>query len=132
MMLLMRASAPFTAWLRIVAASSLAGGALVAACGSDTTDDVATAPDAAAPDVAVDSTPPVDVVDAGSADADASIDAPADAGPDVDAEPPCTDGTTKCNGTGFDTCNDGGWVYRDCAPGTACKPFNGTIVCDFP
>jgi hypothetical protein len=54
----------------------------------------------------------------------------------------------ECSGTGFNTCDyshDAAdltaatapgsvlkWVYRDCAPGTACRPFNGAILCDWP
>ena len=45
---------------------------------------------------------------------------------------PCTEGAFRCDGTGFDTCSGGTWVYRDCAPGTACVETGpSTIVCDF-
>jgi hypothetical protein len=56
-------------------------------------------------------------------------------------------GKMVCSGTGFNTCDysheqadiaagiEGQvlrYVYRDCAPGTACRPFNGAILCDWP
>jgi len=59
-----------------------------------------------------------------------------------------TEGEMTCSGTGFNTCDydhnetdlqngvDPGTtlktVYRACAPGTACRPFNGSILCDWP
>ncbi len=42
------------------------------------------------------------------------------------------EGEMFCDGTGFKTCQGGTAVYRDCAPGTACTPLNGTILCDWP
>jgi len=41
------------------------------------------------------------------------------------------DGQMTCSGTGFNTCNQGSIVYRDCGPGTACRPNAGSIVCDY-
>jgi len=44
----------------------------------------------------------------------------------------CTNiGELKCDGNGFNTCIYGNWVFRNCAPGTICKQFPDTIVCDF-
>jgi hypothetical protein len=35
-------------------------------------------------------------------------------------------------GSGFETCDAGAWVYRDCAPGThAVQVGPGVIVCDW-
>jgi hypothetical protein len=46
---------------------------------------------------------------------------------------PCsTNGQMTCSGTGFNTCDNGSQVYRDCAPGTECHPFQGSILCDWP
>jgi hypothetical protein len=46
---------------------------------------------------------------------------------------PCTvEGAMHCQGTGFVTCDHGVEVFRDCAPGTVCRPFQGSILCDFP
>jgi hypothetical protein len=42
------------------------------------------------------------------------------------------EGEMRCQGTGFVTCDHGVWVFRDCAPGTVCRPFNGSILCDWP
>lgn len=69
-----------------------------------------------------DATPPSDTP------SDVPVDAPLDA--PVDAAP-CTDGAMRCNGTGFDTCSEGAWVYRECGPGTSCVPTGTTILCDF-
>lgn len=33
----------------------------------------------------------------------------------------CTDGEMKCEGTGFNTCFQNSWIYRDCAEGTMCS-----------
>lgn len=33
---------------------------------------------------------------------------------------------------GFCTKTAGEMVYRACAPGTVCRPFNGSILCDWP
>jgi len=41
------------------------------------------------------------------------------------------DRAMECDGTGFRTCDHGTWVYRDCAPGTACRPFQDRILCDW-
>ena len=44
-----------------------------------------------------------------------------------------TEGAFRCNGTGFDTCANGVWVHRECAPGTVCKMTGpDVVVCDFP
>jgi hypothetical protein len=43
-----------------------------------------------------------------------------------------TEGLMQCCGTGFVTCDHGQFVYRDCAPGTECRPFQGSILCDWP
>lgn len=46
---------------------------------------------------------------------------------------PCTDGAMRVHGTGFDTCAQGVWVYRDCAPGTVAVQIGpDLIVCDWP
>ena len=37
----------------------------------------------------------------------------------------------KCNGESFDTCANGVWINRACAPGTACKQVGNSIVCDW-
>jgi hypothetical protein len=42
------------------------------------------------------------------------------------------DGVMVCAGSGFLTCDNGSWIHRDCAPGTSCRPLNGTVICDFP
>lgn len=48
-------------------------------------------------------------------------------------EDACTvNGAMECSGSGFVTCDNGRWIYRDCAPGTACQPFQGSILCDWP
>ncbi|KAI9785908.1 MAG: hypothetical protein M1839_008174 [Geoglossum umbratile] len=40
----------------------------------------------------------------------------------IAAGSPCqTTGEMKCCGTGFITCDHGGYVFRDCGPGSACK-----------
>jgi hypothetical protein len=62
---------------------------------------------------------------------------------DCGAREHCTDGTCvedtctvngamECAETGFVTCDHGTWVYRDCAPGTVCRPSEGSIICDWP
>jgi len=59
-----------------------------------------------------------------------------------------TEGEMVCSGTGFNTCDydhnetdlENGvdpdttlkYVYRDCPTGTACRPANGSIICDWP
>lgn len=48
---------------------------------------------------------------------------------------PCSqrqDGAMFCAGTGFKTCAKGTAIYRDCAPGTACRETGESIVCDWP
>ena len=40
-------------------------------------------------------------------------------------------GYMKCNGESFDTCVNGIWINRACAPGTACKQVGNSIVCDW-
>jgi hypothetical protein len=42
------------------------------------------------------------------------------------------DGAMECDGTGFVTCANGLWVYRECASGTACRPEGESIICDWP
>ena len=42
------------------------------------------------------------------------------------------EGAMECDGTGFVTCDHGTWVYRECAPGTACRPSEDSIICDWP
>jgi hypothetical protein len=37
----------------------------------------------------------------------------------------------KCSGKGFNTCDNGKWVYRDCGPATACRQWQGTLFCDY-
>lgn len=42
------------------------------------------------------------------------------------------DGNMVCSGQGFNTCDHGSYVYRACAPGTACKNSPDTmILCDY-
>jgi len=42
-------------------------------------------------------------------------------------------GAMECQGTGFITCDNSGWVYRDCGPGTTCyKLDNGGVYCGYP
>jgi hypothetical protein len=41
-------------------------------------------------------------------------------------------GAMRCEGSGFVTCDNGSWVYRNCGPGTVCRPFQGSILCDWP
>jgi len=56
-------------------------------------------------------------------------------------------GEMVCSSTGFNTCDYSHeqadiaagtagttlrYVYRDCGPGTACRPFNSAILCDWP
>jgi hypothetical protein len=44
-----------------------------------------------------------------------------------------TEGLMQCCGTGFVTCDQGTFVYRDCGPGTRCFPrTGGSVICDFP
>jgi len=59
-----------------------------------------------------------------------------------------TEGEMVCSGPGFNTCdydhNESDllagvdpakvlkYVYRDCPTGTACRPFNTQILCDWP
>lgn len=52
--------------------------------------------------------------------------------PPPSSNPPCYNGAMKCgiNG-GFDTCVLGEWIWRACAPGTACKSLSGSVLCDF-
>jgi hypothetical protein len=58
---------------------------------------------------------------------------PSGAAPAAESAGGCsTPGQMTCSGTGFNTCDNGKNVYRDCAPGTACRPFNGAILCDWP
>ncbi|KAG0204515.1 hypothetical protein BGX28_003563 [Mortierella sp. GBA30] len=42
----------------------------------------------------------------------------------------CKSGTMRCakNG-GFDTCDNGKWVYRKCGKGTRCRVIKGTLTC---
>ena len=44
-----------------------------------------------------------------------------------------TNGAMQCCGTGFVTCANNEWVYRDCGPGTTCyaQP-NGGLYCGYP
>jgi hypothetical protein len=44
-----------------------------------------------------------------------------------------TVGEMKCCGSGFITCDDSGWVYRACGPGTACLqlPSPGPLYCGY-
>jgi hypothetical protein len=44
------------------------------------------------------------------------------------------DGAMVCmeDSSGFRTCDHGRWVDRECAPGTICVPFQGSILCDWP
>jgi len=42
------------------------------------------------------------------------------------------EGLMQCSGTGFVTCDHGRFVYRDCAPGTQCRPFHDSVLCDWP
>ncbi len=64
--------------------------------------------------------------------ADAECTAPATCGGDgACVENTCdVDGAMACAGSGFVTCDRGALVYRDCGPGTVCRPLEGTIVCD--
>lgn len=41
-------------------------------------------------------------------------------------------GAMECDGTGFRTCDNGAWVYRDCPPGTLCRSSQDSILCDWP
>ena len=43
-------------------------------------------------------------------------------------------GEMCCEGTGFLTCDNDGWVYRDCGPGTTCYvlPETGGVYCGYP
>lgn len=44
----------------------------------------------------------------------------------------CNDGEMKCSvNNGFDTCVYDKWIWRACAPGTACKLSGGSVLCDF-
>lgn len=44
----------------------------------------------------------------------------------------CNDGEMKCGANnGFDTCVFDKWIWRACAPGTACKKSSGSVLCDF-
>lgn len=45
----------------------------------------------------------------------------------------CNDGEMKCGvNNGFDTCVFDKWIWRACAPGTACKKLtSGSVLCDF-
>jgi len=42
----------------------------------------------------------------------------------------CKDGTMRCHGQGFDTCEHGKWVFSKCAPGTTCVQNGLTILCE--
>lgn len=43
------------------------------------------------------------------------------------------EGAMRVHGTGFDTCTNGKYVYRDCAPGTVSRQTGpDTIICDTP
>jgi chitinase len=50
-----------------------------------------------------------------------------------DACAECTiEGKMECRPDGsFATCDHGAWVIRACAPGTQCKTFGDSILCDF-
>lgn len=46
---------------------------------------------------------------------------------------PCSpEGSMVCSGTGFNTCDQGKWMYRACAPGTVCRQIGASILCDWP
>jgi hypothetical protein len=50
-------------------------------------------------------------------------------------EGPCpVIGAMECQGSGFITCDDSGWIYRDCGPGTTCYciPETGGLFCGYP
>jgi len=49
----------------------------------------------------------------------------------VDKYCDCITGKMKCNNSGFDTCVNNKWIYRNCASGTSCKTSGESIVCDF-
>ena len=40
-------------------------------------------------------------------------------------------GHMRCKGESFDTCVNGVWINRICAPGTTCKQVANSIVCDW-
>lgn len=47
----------------------------------------------------------------------------------------CVEGEMRCvdgNLHQFETCNQGQWIARNCAEGTECRSFSGTILCDWP
>ncbi|KAJ6557835.1 hypothetical protein B0H19DRAFT_1261426 [Mycena capillaripes] len=41
------------------------------------------------------------------------------------------EGEMKCVGDDFATCDHGYFVIRRCGKGTACRPFGGSILCDY-
>ncbi|KAJ7437187.1 hypothetical protein FB451DRAFT_1417001 [Mycena latifolia] len=41
------------------------------------------------------------------------------------------EGEMKCVGDAFATCDHGYFVIRRCGKGTACRPFGGSILCDY-
>ena len=41
------------------------------------------------------------------------------------------EGQMICQGKGFDTCDHGAFVYRECGKGTACKSQHGNVFCDY-
>jgi hypothetical protein len=44
----------------------------------------------------------------------------------------CQTGDMKCGANGgFDTCVHDKWIWRACAPRTACKKVGETVICDF-
>lgn len=43
-----------------------------------------------------------------------------------------TNGDLRCASQQVAACSCLGGVYRDCAPGTVCKPSGNSIVCDWP
>jgi hypothetical protein len=43
-----------------------------------------------------------------------------------------TNGDMRCASQHIEACSCLGGVYRDCAPGTVCKPNGNTILCDWP
>lgn len=44
----------------------------------------------------------------------------------------CNNGEMKCVNSGFGTCVNNIWIYRDCGVGTYCKQFlKNYIICDF-
>ena len=43
-------------------------------------------------------------------------------------------GAMECQGQGFVTCDNSGWTYRKCGPGTTCYklPETGGVYCGYP